>query len=230
LHLILLYLSVYSLIQFLSRLASKDRIEFDKFFKDFQIDSVELSKFKNFQNRSVKVFKFLISLLFNKHSYRAILVTCFAATGNSLYCSYVLQNQLLENQITKAIRTGIYSGEMLEILKKNKDLLSIAVSEGFVNIINQFSVLDDSSIEKIVSDINSDTKLIINTGNASLIPRQIITLISLLFLTKQISYQEYLICLLNFLAGKGLTESIKKLLKNLISSYNIIFITKFFDF
>lgn len=155
---IFFYLFLYFFAQYVSRLASNERIPFDQFLKDFQSDASQLSKFKNFQDKSLTVFKFLKSLLLNKHSYRALTIISMLAT---VEYSCFFENQLLQSEISKTIKTGIYTEPLLEILKKHPDLLKVAVNENFVNMVNEFSSMQMVDVPRIISDINDNTKIII---------------------------------------------------------------------
>jgi hypothetical protein len=132
----------------------------------------------------------------------------------------------VESLITKAIASGFYDVDLIEYLRERSELLTISVRDSFLDNRPNFLSLDFTDVPVIVSQINADMLL---ASDHSFLPKQIIKLISLLFLTNKISMAEYIKILLNFAAGKGLTENTKDLMKQLINLYSIIFSLSFFD-
>jgi hypothetical protein len=224
---LLIYCSLYGLAIYLSRLYENDRIAFDQFFKDIQVNSNKFSKFKNFRTRARKILNFLKSLLVNKHSFRAFALICFVATADS---NFVTPNLLYRKQINEAIKSRIYTKEMLEYLSKNVGLLHIATNKEFITRVTDFSALDSTDVKDMINEVNYNTRLRLSDGENGTISNQIVLMITMLRLLGQISYNEYLKILLNFFAGRGLPYSIKKLLKILIESKNLKFLSKFLDF
>lgn len=211
-----IYTWVYLISLYLSSKLSHNPISIREFINNFNENYPSESK----KEKLFYILKNLRCLLLNRNHLNALKFL-------SIYGFAVTQCDKVMLLISQAIGSGHYHSTILDYLKSNPHLLTIAVNPETLNHLDSFANLQQSDIPSVVKKINQD---ILSSDDENVIIRQIPKLISLLFITNKIDYVEYIKILLNFIRGRGLSTNIKLLLKELIKNHKIIFKFTFLDF
>lgn len=210
------YIIVYIISFYVSSRITENPLSAKEFINNFVEDYPSDSK----KEKLFYILKNLKILLLNPNNLNALK---FLAIYNFASTQCYKINLL----ISQAIGSGHYHSTILEYLKLNPHLLTIALNPETLDHLDSFANLHQSDIPLVVNQVN---RAILSSRDETIIITQIPKLISLLFITNKLDYAEYIKALLNFLNGKGLNQSIKLLLRELIKENGIIFKFSFLDF
>nr|UZC30067.1 hypothetical protein [Entomoneis sp.] len=212
----LIYLILYATSFYISSRLTETPISIKAFINNFTDHYPANSK----REQLFYILKNLKSLFLNPNHLNALKFL-------AIYNFAVVQCEKINLLISQAIGSGHYHSTILQYLKSNPHLLTIAVHPETLKHLDSFANLHQNDVPLIVNKIN---RAVLSSNDETVIITQIPKLISLLFIMNKLNYTDYIKALLNFLQGKGLSDKIKLLLRELIKDHRIIFKFSFLDF